>query len=173
MQICQLLQLGPTPSFEKKEKISIAKDVKRHNAKVKFLKLIERLNTYYLFNYDKMSPAQKSLFYERVDMVQSIIDRNPLKADKEEKIKLNKIWNDYKVTKLEGAIFNAPLGEYWPYKDNIFFRFDERDDKTFRYELKKNLSSTNSDFGQGTGYVSLADAKNALYKKILEQSGNL
>lgn len=162
------MQLGPTPTFEKQ---IITKDVKKHNAKVKFLKLIERLEAYYMFHYDDMSPAQKLTFHERVDMVQTVIDRNPLKADKEEKIKLNKLWKDYKVTKLEEAIYNAPLGEYWPYKDSIFFRFDERDDKTFRYELKNDLSSTATSGSQGTGFVSSADAKNALYKKM-KLSGN-
>ena len=158
-------------SFEKQEKFSIEKDVKKHNTKVKFLKLIERLEAHYLFHYDNMSSPDRLTFHERVDMVQTIIDRKPLKASAEEKAELNRIWKLYRVSKLEEVIANAPLNEFWPYKENMFFQFIEDKDKTFRYELRGDLNMAERALWKADGFPSCADAKIALHKKI-QLSGN-
>ena len=149
--------------------MTVEEKTKYNNRKVKLLKLIEVLETYYLFKYEMdLDLVQKDIFMERVKEIQTIIDRKPLRIEEDEIEVLNNAYKSYRVSQLQLCIYNAPLNEKRPYKNNIWFKL-YTDAGNFAYEITHPNGNTEV---QG-GFKTLENALLNLHEEIYIIANNL
>lgn len=164
-------------SFHKTKDL-VRQSVKYNNTKSKLIKLCQRVEGYYFFKYESMSPTQRKVMDGDIQFLQCIVnhpeDIHHLKHEQKER--LNNIWKSYKLDKISRLVAEGEIDDPIVINQRLICKIEEQENelsveddhppatgKVYRWVVSYRGVKEHSKW-----FNNLMDAKRDLRKQVYE-----